>query len=408
MSSPPSKTRTLDEVISSLPIEDQARVVARASDLVTEVLQPPDQGSSQPSHDEESPLMSESMSPIDRITIQDDSLQPSPHNTEVELRPITVLLGGSNSGKSSFMGLLTNLRFNSLRPQSGPYKRRADKDAVSVEFLDVHCDGQWTQIVRYVSVQDETHVLVIGDGDSDRLAVPDAYPHLQLPEPLRASVESIIDVDKMALLELQHAWESWGVSGDVRADAVTEDLRRLGLVKEVRFGPIPGGVKDRHPFLTMPSGEEAHFSKCGGSTRDVIHVLIALRSAVEGQLVLIHNPEAGLHPRAVIALTGLLVEAARRGVRLIVETQSTTIVRALQLAVAEDDSGWVRDNLALYWFDRTGGGAPKVTMADVQADGSFGEWPYDLSTVELDLTRSLLVASHRCRAALQALAKVGL
>ncbi len=400
MSSPPNKARTLDEVINGLSVEDQARVATRASELVTEVLHPQDQGSPQASHDEESPIMSEPLSPIDMISI------PGPNSMEVELRPITVLLGDNNSGKSWFTGLLLNLVSASTRHGwGGPWR---EGDDVLVNVLSVRCSGEWTQVALYDSAHDGRFARVIEDGDVNPLAVPDEYPVPQLSESLIKSLKAIRQVGTPISQVLDHEWGAWAASGDVRADAVADDLRRLGVVDDVKFLSHDGCPEYLFPRLVVGSVEDAPLLQVAGGTKSVIRVLMVLRSAVEGQLVLIHNPEAGLHPRAVIALTGVLVEAARRGVRLIVETQSTTIVRALQLAVAEDDSGWVRDNLALYWFDRTGGGAPKVTMADVQADGSFGEWPYDLSTVELDLTRSLLVASHRRRAMLQALAKGGL
>ncbi|MBK9647732.1 MAG: hypothetical protein IPO67_21675 [Deltaproteobacteria bacterium] len=39
-----------------------------------------------------------------------------------------------------------------------------------------------------------------------------------------------------------------------------------------------------------------------------------------------------------------------------------------------------------------------MTTAEVQADGSFGDWPVDLNLVEMEMTRRLLNASHARRA----------
>lgn len=75
--------------------------------------------------------MNEPVAPIDRITT------PGPDGAGIELKPITVLLGDNNSGKSSFMGLLLNLNFNSQHRQDGPYKRWSAKDAVSVELMEL-------------------------------------------------------------------------------------------------------------------------------------------------------------------------------------------------------------------------------------------------------------------------------
>lgn len=397
MSSPPIKARTLDEVICGLPVEDQARVVAHASELVTEVLQAQD--SRQTTHDEENPTVSQPLAPIDRII-------SGPNGSEIELRPIAVLLGNNNSGRSAFLRPLWRLHLNVIVNQNEEgrtYVREPEWGPVDTQLLSLRCDGAWTTVAIDVPALGPDRVRVVEDVDPG--PPPESYPAIRLPDPLHASVKEVGGVGGHHNQELMwRLTSSEGELGERLRAAVSDDVRALGLGQGVEFRPAPEWkVKEKLPFVVSSTGESFPLHLTGSGMQDVLHVLIALRLASPGQIVPLENPEAGLHPRAVIALTGLLVEAARRGVRLIVETHSTTILRALQLAVAEDDSGWVRDNLVLYWFELDGQGVSRITQAEVQADGSYGDWPCDLTTTELDLTRRLLDASYRRRAAQQQL-----
>ena len=77
-----------------------------------------------------------------------------------------------------------------------------------------------------------------------------------------------------------------------------------------------------------------------------------------------------------------MVEAAKRGVRLVVETHSALLllhVRTL-LAQGEIDPDLVR----LHWFSRDPeDGTASVDTADLDEDGAFGSWPEDFGDVEL-------------------------
>jgi hypothetical protein len=196
---------------------------------------------------------------------------------------------------------------------------------------------------------------------------------------------------------LLHLWQQ---QEDERLLGVTEDLRALALADRVEAQRL----NDRRVELRVSRriggsiGDMVNIADVGVGVSQVLPIVVALRAAGKDQLVHIEQPELHLHPRAEIALAGLFVAAARRGARLVLETHSSTLLRAFQAAVAEDDTGWVQQNLALHWFARDATGESKVTTAEVQADGSFGDWPVDLNLVEMEMTRRLLTASHARRA----------
>ncbi|MBK7756300.1 MAG: AAA family ATPase [Deltaproteobacteria bacterium] len=196
---------------------------------------------------------------------------------------------------------------------------------------------------------------------------------------------------------LLHHWQQ---KQDERLHGVVDDLRTLELADQLHAQK----VNDRRVELRVSrriggaASDMVNIADVGVGVSQVLPIVVALRAAGKDQLVHIEQPELHLHPRAEIALAGLFVAAAKRGARLVLETHSSTLLRAFQAAVAEDDTGWVQQNLALHWFARDASGESKVTTAEVQADGSFGDWPVDLNLVEMEMARRLLTAGHARRA----------
>ena len=114
---------------------------------------------------------------------------------------------------------------------------------------------------------------------------------------------------------------------------------------------------------------------------------------VPGQLVYIEQPEIHLHPRAQVAMARLLVNAAKRGVRVVAETHSSLILLAVQTLVAE---GVIAPDLVgLNWFIRNQKtGNTRIETAELDAAGRFGDWPEDFDDVALKAESAYLSAAE--------------
>jgi predicted ATPase len=119
-------------------------------------------------------------------------------------------------------------------------------------------------------------------------------------------------------------------------------------------------------------------------------VLVALIQAAPGQLVYIEQPELHLHPRAQWNLAQLLAQAAKRGVRLVIETHSSLLLQGILTCVAKGTI--TPDDVALHWFERNEEGVTKVKTAELDAHGRFGDWPADFDSVEMKATNDYLDA----------------
>ena len=163
------------------------------------------------------------------------------------------------------------------------------------------------------------------------------------------------------------------------------EARQTGATEvELFVGRLPVGADGPDDLVSI--------ADVGFGVSQTLPVLVALIEARPGALVYIEQPELHLHPRAQRALAGLFADAARRGVRVIVETHSSLFLLGIQTLVAE---GTLDPSLvALHWFSRDTKGFTKVTPATLDENGAFGpDWPEDFSDTELDAQSAFLDAA---------------
>jgi hypothetical protein len=184
-----------------------------------------------------------------------------------------------------------------------------------------------------------------------------------------------------------------------RLQALTQDLQDLGLASyleavapndvevELQVGRLPVGSA----AARQSKADRVSVADVGFGVSQTLPVVVALHAARPGQLVYIEQPEIHLHPRAQVAMARVLARAANRGVRVVAETHSSLLLRGIQTAVAQDtlDPALV----ALHWFEREDErGATRVSSAQLDREGAFGEWPEDFDDVILSSESAYLDA----------------
>ena len=188
----------------------------------------------------------------------------------------------------------------------------------------------------------------------------------------------------------------WQNENDTRLSALGDQLRLLGLTwkvaakkiqdtrVELRVGRLPraaqGGAKDLVSLADVGLG-----------VAQVLPILVALLSAVRGQIVYVEQPELHLHPRAQWRLAEIFRDAVNRGVRVIVETHSSGLLRGLQTQVAL--AKMKNTDVSFNWFSRDGStGSTVVDSVTLDKSGAFGEWPADFDDVGLEVEGAYLDA----------------
>lgn len=192
------------------------------------------------------------------------------------------------------------------------------------------------------------------------------------------------------------ALAAWKAGGNKKAlKAVGQDLLKLGLTWKVEARHISETQVELH-VGRMPEPERggAHdlvsIADVGFGVSQTLPVVVALHVARPGQLVYVEQPEIHLHPRAQVAMAGVLARAAQRGVRVVCETHSAHLLLALQSLVAEKTLDPAL--LALHWFTRKDG-VTEIKTAELDSTGAYGDWPEDFSDVILQQEQRYLDAA---------------
>jgi hypothetical protein len=186
---------------------------------------------------------------------------------------------------------------------------------------------------------------------------------------------------------------------DDKKDIIAElnaDLKHLKLtggVSVVRPNNVQIELKvGRLPDVPPTRLEDrVDIADVGVGVSQTLPVLVALHAAKPGQLVYVEQPETHLHPRAQFALAQILASAAKRGIRVVVETHSSILLLGVQTLVAE---GSLEPNkVKLHWFQREKDGRTIVRSADLDEAGAFGDWPEDFDDVSLQTQSRYLDAA---------------
>jgi len=112
----------------------------------------------------------------------------------------------------------------------------------------------------------------------------------------------------------------------------------------------------------------------------VLPVVLALLKAREGDLLIVENPEAHLHPKGQRKMGELIAKAAQGGVQIIVETHSDHVLNGIRLCAKK---GKVEpEKVRLYYFSRQeieeNGEQKTVPFIEnpvLKEDGRLSFWP---------------------------------
>lgn len=180
----------------------------------------------------------------------------------------------------------------------------------------------------------------------------------------------------------------WATSDPGKVETLSGQLERLGLTWKV----IAKRVNDAAVELLvgrMPHPQQGgaldmvSVADVGFGVSQTLPVLVALLAAQRGQIVYLEQPEIHLHPRAQLELAHCLVEAANRGVKVITETHSSLLIRAIQTEIA---TGLIASkDVSLNWFSRNAtSGYAQLAVAELDEYGRFGDWPLDFDEIAED------------------------
>jgi energy-coupling factor transporter ATP-binding protein EcfA2 len=111
------------------------------------------------------------------------------------------------------------------------------------------------------------------------------------------------------------------------------------------------------PEFDTPLG----FESAGCGAQQILPVITQIFSAPQNSVILIEEPEAGLHPDAQVNVAKMLAESVSQGHQLLITTHSQALLEAL---AAEMHANRLRpDDFAIYHLNKTSSGARKNNIS---------------------------------------------
>jgi predicted ATPase len=143
-----------------------------------------------------------------------------------------------------------------------------------------------------------------------------------------------------------------------------ENIGKMGL--SYNFDDVVGPVRNFKP------------TNVGFGLTYVLPVVISLLTAKKGDIIIIENPEAHLHPRGQSRMGKLISEVANAGVQVFVETHSDHVLNGIR--VATKNNKIEADKVKIYYFDRSDESykqyhATKAYQLKLDQNGNIDKWP---------------------------------
>lgn len=103
----------------------------------------------------------------------------------------------------------------------------------------------------------------------------------------------------------------------------------------------------------------------------ILSIVVTALIAKTGDIVIIENPEAHLHPEAQTKLTYLLAKLGARGVQVFVETHSEHVINGFRLAALKEEYKITNDDIRIFFFDKDW---EKIDLI-IEKTGRIPNWP---------------------------------
>ena len=191
----------------------------------------------------------------------------------------------------------------------------------------------------------------------------------------------------------------WQAVSDGKLEDIWANLRSLKLADWVIAKPVSDVEAELLVSRTLVNSRKyseensVNIADVGFGVSQILPILVALAVAKSGQLVYVEQPELHLHPRAQVELAKVLADAAKRGVRIVIETHSSLLLQGILTLIAEEEIS--PEHVMLHWFQRDERGKTSISSHSPDENGAYGEWPVDFADVSLGIQGKYLDAVAR-------------
>ncbi|PKD17143.1 hypothetical protein APR41_06835 [Salegentibacter salinarum] len=186
--------------------------------------------------------------------------------------------------------------------------------------------------------------------------------------------------------------------GELVNEIFTHPEENLSQELEIQSGKWLSEILDTKKIKTYVSSEESsrlitltfgignnkfRATNVGFGYSYVLPIIVSGLIAKPGEILIVENPEAHLHPKAQSNLVKFLAKVASIGVQVFIESHSEHILNSLILASLEEEIKLSHNEISiLYFMD----GQNAFLELKIEKDGSISNWPdgfFDQQEIDL-------------------------
>lgn len=109
----------------------------------------------------------------------------------------------------------------------------------------------------------------------------------------------------------------------------------------------------------------------------VLPIVVALLTAEKGDMIIIENPEAHIHPAGQRMLGELIARVGAGGVQVLVETHSEHVVNGIRISVKQKQISKKDVQVAFFYKDEANDYRHTFKSLNINDDGKMSSWPKD-------------------------------
>lgn len=376
---------------------------------------------------------------LNKITFK--NYKPFKDKQELNLKPITILIGKNSSGKSAIAKLPTLIENSLTGDFSGPLLLENKGVELGAEFKDLVFGRTRTGFLEFgLHSENEQLDVVIGSGtgtkdlpqifswelinqfgdfkkddinkfngiilqsDDDHHSLKGLNLNVDYIGPFRELPQRGFANRTTAKIEKVGVKGEWAYELLIQ-DALTTEKFLIEKVSKWYENNFEGwGIKvneDKAPFYQIEltrneGGLNINMRDVGqGMSQALPLVIRAFMPVLEEVLIIIEQPELHLHPAAHGDLAQLFVESLAKGQKsYLIETHSQNFVLRLRRLVAEGILN--KNDLAIYFVDFDGEtGISKLIPINVDETGEVDLWPENIFNESLDEALAIRKAQKR-------------
>ena len=154
----------------------------------------------------------------------------------------------------------------------------------------------------------------------------------------------------------------------------------LEKLANVQVAPLSPDSKDGGKLFSinirdLETGRLANYADVGFGIGQALPVLVEGLRTQPGGLFVVMEPEIHLHPDAQLAMADFLIELARSGRQVIVETHSEHLLRIRRRIVSTTKQRLPKELVSVLYVARQGDSADKAQHLDLDDLGQVANWP---------------------------------